>query len=330
MRLLVITLLMIIAPGAWGQEWHQDILGPGYEMRYVDQGTDYSGKVRSTIVRHLCKESTHKAVLYIHGFNDYFFQTEMADEYVEHGYDFYAVDLRKYGRSVMTGQKMFQVRNLKEYFPDIDSALTVIRRSHHSEIILMGHSTGGLITSYYMAVNADNGVSALILNSPFLDWNLGKIEWLTPLVSLWGKLFPDTKIPQGHSTAYSESLLAGEHGEWNYNTAWKYQSSPDVDAGWVRAIEEGQEYLRKHKYSIPVPILLMYSSQSVDGDDWSPAHNNGDGVLDVTDIKKYGMQLGHDVTCLKVTDGLHDLVLSKPGVRYPLYRYIFEWLSKVK
>lgn len=230
----------------------------------------------------------------------------------------------------MPGQKMFQVRNLKEYFPDIDSALTVIRHTHHSEIILMGHSTGGLITSYYMSVNADSGVSALILNSPFLDWNLGKMEWLTPLVSFWGKMFPDTKISQGHSTAYSESLLEGEHGEWNYNTAWKYQSSPDVDAGWVRAIEEAQEYLRKHPYSIEVPVLLMYSSQSVSGDNWSPEHNNGDGVLDVTDIKKYGMKLSHEVTCLKVTDGLHDLVLSKPGVRYPLYRYIFQWLSKVK
>ena len=39
-------------------------------------------------------------------------------------------------------------------------------------------------------------------------------------------------------------------------------------------------------------------------------------------------RLGPDVTCVRVFGGLHDLVLSAPGVREPLYKYIFGWLAK--
>lgn len=308
--------------------WTADCLGDGYMMRYVDQGEDYDGAVRSTIIRKVAERSDGFGVLYVHGFNDYFFQKEMGDEFVDHGYDFYAVDLRRYGRSLMAGQTPFKARNIDEYFPDIDSALVEMRRSGIKHIVLMGHSTGGLTVSCFMAREKPAGVDAVILNSPFLDWNLGKMEWLIPAVSLWGKFFPNTRISQGASRAYAESLLAKYHGEWDYNTAWKMEQSPDVTAGWVRAITLAQKSLRGGKADIQVPILLMYSGKSVDGSEWTEEHNNGDGVLDVNDIAKYGAELGPRVTSLKVIGGLHDLMLSGKAVRYPLYRYIFNWLDK--
>lgn len=57
-------------------QWHKDIL-KGYEARYVDQGMAFDGPCRSTIIRRLDPKGSHKAYLYIHGFNDYFFQSEM-------------------------------------------------------------------------------------------------------------------------------------------------------------------------------------------------------------------------------------------------------------
>lgn len=322
-----ILLLTAIHPASGAApDWQPDILGDGFEMRHVDQGEDYSGKINSTIIRKLTPDS-RRGVLYVHGFNDYFFNAKMGDEFVGHGYDFYAVDLRKYGRSILPGQKLFEVRSLTEYFPDIDSALVVMQRAGLEEIVLMGHSTGGLISAYYMAENPGAPVDALILNSPFLDWNLGWKERLVPLISWWGLIAPDTRIPQGKSTAYAESLLKKYHGDWNYDTRWKLEQSPDVTAGWVRAINQAQHALRDGKARISIPILLMYSSASISGDQWTPAHNRADGVLDVADIRRYGLQLGPRVTCLKVTDGLHDLLLSNPALLRALYPRIFAWLS---
>lgn len=310
------------------QSWSVDTLGGDFRMRYVDHADDYSGQVRSTIIRLTADSvvSNGRGVLYVHGFNDYFFQEELARKFTGNGYDFYAVDLRKYGRSLMPGQKHCQVRNLDEYFPDIDSALVDMRRYGCREIVLMGHSTGGLVASYYMERNPEAPVNALVLNSPFLDWNLGKMECCINLVSAIGRLFPGIKVSQGISNAYSLSLLKSEHGEWEYHTGWKSQEPVPVDLGWVRAINKAQHYLRSHKYAIKVPILLMYSSRSIDATDWVPEANSADAVLDVEDIKKYGRLLGHDITMVSVNGGLHDLILSAPDVRYPLYDYIFNWL----
>jgi len=310
--------------------WSPDLLGQGFEMRHVDQGEDYAGKVISTIIRKMCPDSlrTGRGVLYVHGFNDYFFNAMMGNEFVDHGYDFYAVDLRRYGRSILPGQNLFQARDLHEYFPDIDSALVDMRHAGINEIVLMGHSTGGLITALYMSCNPGAPVDALVLNSPFLDWNLGWKERLVPLISWWGMIAPDTRISQSKSTAYSDSLLKSKHGDWTYDTDWKRPQSPDVTAGWVRAITLAQKALRNGKAHIRVPILLMYSSESVSGDKWDPSHNRADGVLDVNDIKKYGCQLGPHVTCMKVVGGLHDLMLSNPALLKALYPALFNWLQK--
>ncbi len=53
-------------------------------------------------------QNTQKAVLYIHGFIDYFFQTEMAEQFNQHGYDFYALDLRKYWSFSLEPSKILQ------------------------------------------------------------------------------------------------------------------------------------------------------------------------------------------------------------------------------
>lgn len=313
--------------------WQPDVLGDGYEMRHVVQPADYTGPVISTIIRKLSPADTdsstvRRGVLYVHGFNDYFFQSEMGDRFVAHGYDFYAVDLRRYGRSLMDGQPRFDVRDMSSYFPDIDSALVVMERSGIREVILMGHSTGGLTTAYFESCCHPEIIKALILNSPFLDWNQGWKEHIIPAVSLLGKFFPNFEISQGTSTAYAESLLKQYHGEWTYNTDWKLIQSPPVTAGWIRAITSAQHALRDGHADIRIPILLLYSSQSINGSAWTPEHNTADGVLDVNDIKKYGLELGPHVTCVKAIGGLHDLVLSAPQVREPLFRYIFSWLNR--
>lgn len=312
------------------REWQPDVLGESYEMTRIEQPDDYSGKVRSTVIRHTTEKKGDKALLYVHGYNDYFFQSELGDSVVSHGLGFYAVDLRKYGRSLMEGQNRFEVRSLKEYFADVDSALNVMKEDGYREIVLMGHSTGGLILSYYMSNNQDQHpeVRGLVLNSPFLDMNLSKFleKVMVPVVSVLP--FKNIKISQGDSNAYAQSLLKGYHGEWSYDTSWKLEVSPDVTTGWVRAIHKGQKHLWKHA-GIKVPILLMHSDKSVYGDEWSPAHNSGDAVLDVDDISKYGRRLGDKVTEVTVTDGLHDLILSRRDVREKAYASIFEWIDSL-
>lgn len=330
LRFVISVLAWSLCVVAQAVDWTPDSLGNGLEMRYVNQGKDYSGSVRCTLIRLISPcasdRSPVRGVLYIHGFNDYFFQKEMAEKFADNCYDFYAVDLRKYGRSIQPGNKQFEVRSLKEYFADIDSALADMKANGIENIILMGHSTGGLIASYYMLLNPDAPVDAMVLNSPFLDWNLGKLENVVPVVAAVGAIFPNMRIKQGDSIVYGSSLSKEAHGEWSYNHDWKLMKSPDVTAGWVRAIDKAQRALKKHPYEIHIPVLLMYSAKSYNGDNWSSDAQNEDAVLDVNDIRTIGMKLGTNVTAVKVNGGMHDLILSRPAVRDAVYDYMFHWL----
>lgn len=330
-RWVIYILLYIMCVGSVNaRAWDTDLLGDGYEKTSITMPDDYSGKVITTVIRRVCADTLHRSVLYIHGYNDYFFQKEMGQQFNAHGYNFYAVDLRKYGRSILPHQRKFEVRDMKEYFADIDSALKIICEDGNREVVLMGHSTGGLTAAYYMAIGGGNKqIKALVLNSPFMDMNLSSAleNYVLPVISGIANFFPNISIPQGSNDAYAQSLLRKYHGEWVYDTEWKMILSPDVTSGWLRAITGAQNELQKGQ-QIAVPILLMRSCKSVNGNVWSPEFNRGDAVLDVNEISKYGRMLGYNVQELVVKDGLHDLLLSRKPVRDATYCYIFKWLDE--
>ena len=52
--------------------YQPDVLGEGYEQLKLSFPDDYEGAVCATLVRKKASQNTQKAVLYIHGFIDYF------------------------------------------------------------------------------------------------------------------------------------------------------------------------------------------------------------------------------------------------------------------
>ena len=310
--------------------WTKDILGKDFERRTVVQPSDYDGPVCCTIVRLTTPDGVQpsRGVLYVHGFSDYFFQTDMARKFHDEGYAFYAVDLRKYGRAVLTRQKFFKVRDLREYFPDIMAAISQMESDGVEEVILLAHSTGGLTCSLFMKECPPTQVKAMVLNSPFLAWNMPPFmrKVVVPAVSWLGKLFPGIPLQQAGDPLYARALHKKYDGEWEYDRHWKPDILPPVDAGWIRAIDTAQRALQKLP-PIDVPVLLLHSDRSASRHDNLEAHHRADAILNVDSISKAGRALGPEVTDISITGGVHDLALSRPDVRSLFYSTIFSWLN---
>ena len=306
-----------------------DPLGPDFEQRSLPQPPDYEGPVRAMLVRYRPQPATTRAVLYVHGFNDYFFQREMAEQYAAHGYRFYALDLRKYGRALLPHQHPNNVRNLTEYFADVDAALAVMREEGAQTLVLSGHSTGGLIVALYATARPASRLAALVLNSPFLDLNQPQLKKLAvPLLATLGAVWPNLPVPSGLPDTYGQSLHRAYRGQWDYDLGWKPNRVFSVNAGWLRAIRTGHQQVRRG-LQIAAPVLVLHSDRTAWGRTWSDDFRRTDIVLDVAHIRELAPRLGPNVTVAPIVGGLHDLFLSVPEVRTVAYQTVFEWLEQV-
>lgn len=123
----------------------------------------------ATLASRRAEQQTGCAVLHLHGFADYFFQTLAADFWVDRGYDFYALDLRKCGRSIRPHQTPNFVTDLASYFEEIDEAMRLVRdRDGHPHVVLTAHSTGGLVAPLWAHARRPT-LAGMVLNSPWLD-----------------------------------------------------------------------------------------------------------------------------------------------------------------
>src|SRR5690606_24541227 len=306
-----------------------DVLGYPYEQLVLDLGYDWEGPVVATLVRRLADDRARRAVLWIHGMSDYFFHTHVADWFVAQGFNFYALDLRKYGRSLLAHQTPNFCRSLDEYFPELDQAAELIRADGHDHLLVAAHSTGGLIASLWAQERAGTGmVSALFLNSPFFDLpGTGLVRRPAEhCLQRWGRRRPYQVLPRPRSEVYGHSLHVDYHGEWSYDLRWKPLGGFPVRLGWLAAVREGQQ--RLHRGLDPgIPVLVAGSTRSVGGGGWDEAAWYADAVLDVEDIARWAPPLGKRVTLVRIEGGMHALTLSRAPARAELFRELARWTS---
>lgn len=313
------------------EQWTPDLLGPDYQALTLDLGSDDEGPVVATLIRYRppTEEAVRpaRAVLYVHGWSDYFFQTGLAEYWHAQGAAFYALDLRKFGRSLRPHQTPGYVDHLTEYDGDLTAAMALIRREHGTRVRVtyMGHSTGGLIGALWSHRNPGQ-ICALVLNSPWLELQGSAVlrNVSTPAITQLARFQPKTALPNIDAGFYSRTIDVSGGGEWTYNTTWRPTPSFPVRAGWLRAIIAGHAEVARG-LTIEVPILTLASTRSLISPRWSEAMRSADIVLDVDVIVRRAVQLGRTVTVIRIENGLHDLCLSPRPVRMRFYAEITRW-----
>ena len=277
-------------------------------------------------------------VLYVHGYNDYFFQKELAEKADSAGFAFFAIDLHHCGRSYVSDEPRADFRNIKEFYAELDVAVELSKKiavddyeeAERIPFIVIGHSQGGLVSSLYVNDRSEGHFTALVLNSPFLDFNF---NWFArkigmPLLAEIALFLPDFRVESTGDPNYAYSLLKSEKGEWEYNETLKSVGRPVQSLGWARAIMNGHNRVHS-KLNVKVPVLVMRSDCSADGEEWTDDYLHCDGVLNVDHIEDWAPYLGEKVTVKTIPDGLHDLYLSRKTARDKAYRETFEFIERV-
>jgi alpha-beta hydrolase superfamily lysophospholipase len=310
-------------------DWRPDILGDGFEAATLALRPGPEGDLVATLVRHRATPApSRRAALYVHGYNDYFFQRDLASWFTSRGIDFYALDLRRYGRSLRPGQTPNHTRDLGEYDEDLDAAVEVILDEGHERLVMAAHSTGGLTVPLWAARRRGLPFDGFILNSPFFEFKQpavvrAAVGRAASLVARWQ---PMRALPAGGDSLYGDSIHASRNGEWDYNLDWKPSPGFAVRLSWLTAIIDGHRVLHGG-LGLEAPALVMSSTRTVTVKAWDDDLRRGDAVLDADSIARWAPALGRHVTVVRITDGLHDLVLSSRPARDSAYDTMGTWLG---
>jgi len=317
---------------------------PGYSQQTFGLGPDPDGEgdLFATLVRRdePPPSATH-AVLLVHGFTDYFFQTELADYFAGRGFALYALDMNKCGRSWREGQTPHFSTDLARYDIELERALDLIAQAAPgADVLIYGHSTGGLIVPLWLDRMRRRGdiarrhITGLVLNSPWLDLQGPAVLRTAPAGAALGALSRIRKKrvvrpPADTEGGYGATLHKAYAGEFDYDLKWKPIGGFPVTFGWLHAIRRAQIKLHRG-LDVGVPNLILRSDRSVrevTDPEKVDEIQRGDAVLDVKQIARWAGCIGNRSTIVPIVDAKHDVFLSMLEPRQAAYHELDRWLD---
>ncbi|WP_217496549.1 alpha/beta hydrolase [Glutamicibacter creatinolyticus] len=315
-----------------GQGWTADVLGEDFECRVLP----LPDAEQATLIRHRPARWRRAvggvlrghSVLYLHGWSDYFFQRELAEFFSAAGADFYAVDLRNYGRNLTAQSTPGYITDLQEYSAELDAAHRIMSAEHpQNRVVLLGHSTGGLTASLYAAQNPQK-VDALVLNSPWLEFQATEFgrTAISALFAAGSRLNPLRELPQVDPGFYTRSVSSAYDGEWDYNLQWRPPQGFRITTGFVNAVFRAQATVAKG-LELQQPVLVLLSARDYLLPRWTPDATRADVALNVQVVARRSVDLGANLSLLRLDGALHDIFLSVPQVRQRAYLAVGSWLD---
>ena len=318
-------------------DWQPDVLGEGYHRHELELGADPDGEgaIAAVLVRREPRpeEAVRGAVLYVHGFSDYFFQTELADAFARHGLAFYGLDLRKCGRGLRPGQTAHYVSDLARYDEELERSLAIVAAAHPGlPVTVAAHSTGGLVTPLWLDRRRAAGrvapITGLVLNSPWFDLQGKPVQRgaVTQALRLLAKARPyqALKLPP---SVYGDTLHISRSGEWEFDLDLKPLAGFPVTLGWLNAVRRGHARLHRG-LDIGVPSLVLRSDRTHYSSRYSELSDRSDTVLDVSQIARWAGCLGGETTVVPIPGARHDVFLSLAEPRAQAYAALDAWLDQ--
>lgn len=320
-------------------QWRPDLLGAGFEQLALALGEDVEGPVGATLVRRLPAPVPRLLgsfrdvdVLAVHGWSDYFFNVELARWWTDRGARFFALDLRKYGRSLRAGQTPGYVDDLDEYDADIEAALSTMGHaadaSPRRRLVLLGHSTGGLTLTLWAARHRDRA-TALVLNSPWLELQLGAVgrQAIAPLVGVRARFDPHGTHPVVDLGFYTRAQNEiGSIPATGYREQWRPARGFATHPGWLHAVIAGHAAVAAG-IDVGCPALVLLSTRSTPPMQWVDQMTSTDSVLVVDEIARAATRIGRRVTIARIDGAIHDVFLSRPQPRTEAFAAMSDWLE---
>ena len=301
-------------------QWEPDVLA-GFSAAPLDHGV---------LVRHDHSPAQPRGlVLHLHGYNDYFFQVALAEDFAAAGLAFYAMDLNGAGRALTRQPIPHFMSDISQPAEGLAEAASVVAGLHPGlPLLIHAHSTGGLTACIWAADDPHPALTGLMLDSPlFGRRERGIKHYGRVLLPVLGRARPLMQV-SSRPSVYAHHLHSATGGRWDFDTEWKRTEGVPARAAWALAVQRAQRRVARG-LGINVPVLVARSARTGPESHDNPQLDSQDIVVDVEAIGRLAPRLGDDVSELVIEGGVHELSLSAPGPRTAYIQGLLAWVDKV-
>lgn len=312
------------------------LIADGFDIAHHDPGEDAFGPCGFvTIARRAPQKlATGAIALYLHGWSDYFFHPHVAQFFNDRGFDFWAIDLRRNGRSLRDGDVATAIGDVGEYGEEIARTIEIAsddareRGLSPKKPVIYAHSTGGLTAVTWAAKNPGQA-SALLLNSPWLELHGGPLarRALLPELEMLARIRPLQTVVPGLPDFYARTLHADFGGQWDWHVPYKPFESFPMPACTLAAVARAQSELARG-LDIREPIFMTASTRSALGLFFSRRAYTSDAILNVEQQVTNTRNAGRDLTIARIPGATHDMALAFEAPRKMFFAELAAFMEK--
>ena len=274
---------------------------------YEQQTTDffhhvysYYGEKFVITTKHISSNKKH--CIYIPGNNDYFYLYDMANKLFDDGYNFYAISFPNFGLSSDIRNKNYSTfYSIPRLFKFIDFIL--LKYKFNQIDLLMGHSTGALISIAYASENKN--VNKLILSSPLLDFYLKKNlkRIFHYLIAPIGLFLP--KLNFKANVGDVNPTTSVEYNRNQFNTRHKSLLEIPTYAQWLAACSRIMMRIHQRKIRLTCPVIIICSDSSTE-----KLSEEADNAIDINDIVLHAPWLSYHVQIIHLEKSIHSVFIG--------------------
>lgn len=312
------------------------LIADGFDIAHHDLGEDAFGPCGFvTIARRAPQKlATGAIALYLHGWSDYFFHPHVAQFFNDRGFDFWAIDLRRNGRSLRDGDVATAIGDVGEYGEEIARTIEIAsddareRGLSPKKPVIYAHSTGGLTAVTWAAKNPGQA-SALLLNSPWLELHGGPLarRALLPELEMLARIRPLQTVVPGLPDFYARTLHADFGGQWDWHVPYKPFESFPMPACTLAAVARAQSELARG-LDIREPIFMTASTRSALGLFFSRRAYTSDAILNVEQQVTNARNAGRDLTIARIPGATHDMALAFEAPRKMFFAELAAFMER--
>lgn len=251
-------------------------------------------------------ESPKAIVLIVHGYAEYAKRYDhVAQFFQENNYQIAGIDLRGHGES--SGERAY-VPDFTKHIEDVKAFKDAMTEKYPNlPIIMLGHSMGGLIASYF-SIKYPKDLDYLLLSGPYLGVSREVPKLLIKLGAVIAAIAPKLKVVDVDASMISKDPKVVED----------YLNDPMIYTGKTPAAT-GNEMVKAMKYvqanasKIKTPIYIL--------------HGKADRLAEPSGTEQFFANLGSADKEMQFLDGLLHEILNEPEQAMVMEKML-SWLTK--